>query len=54
LATQDGTATIYPAELAVAPNGKFLYVAEDVGYRLAAVNAASGEITQRFSSDHYP
>ena len=37
LATQDGTGTIYPAELAVAPNGKFLYVAEDVGDRLAAV-----------------
>jgi len=54
LATQDGTGTIYPADLAVAPNGKFLYVAEDVGDRLAAVNAASGEITQRFSSDHYP
>ena len=33
---KNGTGTIYPAELAVAPNGKFLYVAEDVGDRLAA------------------
>jgi sugar lactone lactonase YvrE len=40
--------------VAVAPNGKFVYVAEDVGDRLAVVNAATGEITQRFSTDHYP
>src|SRR6202030_1975040 len=29
-------------------------VAEDVGDRLAVVNAATGEIRQRFSTDHYP
>ena len=52
--TADGTGTSYPAGLAFSPNGKFLYVAENVGDRLAVVNAASGEITQRFSTDHYP
>src|SRR5271165_6452296 len=52
--TADGTGTSYPAGLAFSPNGKFLYVAEDVGDRLAVVNAATGEITQRFSTDHYP
>src|SRR5437588_429163 len=52
--TEDGTGTSYPAGLAVAPNGKFVYVAEDVGDRLAVVNAATGEIMQRFSTDHYP
>src|ERR1700722_2415924 len=50
----DGTGTSYPAGLAFSPNGKFLYVAEDVGDRLAVVNAATGEITQRFSTDHDP
>jgi len=52
--TADGTGTSYPAGLAFSPNGKFLYVAEDVGDRLAVVNAATGAIRQRFSTDHYP
>ena len=52
--TADGSGTSYPAGLAFSPNGKFLYVAEDVGDRLAVVNAETGEITQRFSTDHYP
>ena len=52
--TEDGTGTSYPAGLAVAPNGKFVYVAEDVGDRLVVVSIATGEITQRFSTDHYP
>lgn len=50
----DGTGTSYPAGVAVAPNGKFVYVAENVSDRLAVVNAATGEIAQRFSTDHYP
>ena len=29
--TEDGTGTSYPAGVAVAPNGKFVYVAENVG-----------------------
>jgi DNA-binding beta-propeller fold protein YncE len=52
--TADGTGTSYPAGVAVAPDGKFVYVAENVGDRLAVVNAATGEIAQRFSTDHYP
>ena len=52
--TADGTGTSYPAGLAFSPNGKFIYVAENVGDRLAVVNATTGEITQRFSTDHYP
>jgi DNA-binding beta-propeller fold protein YncE len=52
--TAEDTGTSYPAGLAFSPNGKFVYVAEDVGDRLAVVNAATGEITQRFSTDHYP
>ncbi len=52
--TEDGTGTSYPAGVAVAPNGKFVYVAENVADRLAVVNAATGEIAQRFPTDHYP
>ena len=52
--TEDGTGTSYPAGVAVAPNGKFVYVAEYVGDRLAVVNATTGEVAQRFSTDHYP
>src|SRR6266704_6844108 len=52
--TADGTGTSYPAGLVFSPNGKFIYVVEDVGDRLAVVNAATGEIAQRFSNDHYP
>lgn len=52
--TADGTGTSYPAGLAFSPNGKFVYVAENVGDRLAVMNAATGEIAQRFLTDHYP
>ena len=52
--TADGTGTSYPAGVAVAPNGKFIYVAEDVGDHLAVVNAATGDIKQRIATDHYP
>src|SRR5581483_10892385 len=50
----DGTGTSYPAGIAVAPNGKFVYVAENVGDHLAVVDAATGEMVQRFATDHYP
>lgn len=52
--TSDGTGTSYPAGVAFSPNGRFIYVAENVGDPLAVVNAATGELTQRFSTDHYP
>ena len=52
--TADSTGTSYPAGLTFSGNGNFIYVAENVGDRLAVVNAATGEITQRFPTDHYP
>ena len=52
--TADGTGTSYPAGLAVASNGKFVYVAENVGDHLAVVDSATGQIAQRFPTDHYP
>lgn len=50
--TADGTGTSYPAGVAVAPNGKFVYVAENVADRLAVVDPTTGEIVQRFPVDH--
>jgi DNA-binding beta-propeller fold protein YncE len=52
--TADGMGTSYPAGIAVAPNGMFVYVAENVGDRLAVVNATTGEVVQRLPTDHYP
>ena len=52
--TSDGTGTSYPAGIAVASNGKFVYVAENVGDRLAVVNSATGEIVQNLPTGHYP
>lgn len=50
----DGTGMSFPAGIAVSPNGRFIYIAENVGDRLVVVNAATGEVAQRFSTDHYP
>jgi DNA-binding beta-propeller fold protein YncE len=52
--TADGTGTSYPAGVAVAPNGKFVYVAENVADRLTVLDAATGEIVQHLPTDHYP
>lgn len=52
--TPDGTGTSYPAAIAVSKNGKFVYVAENVVDRLAVIDAATGEVVQRFPTDHYP
>ena len=52
--TADGTGTSYPAGIAVAANGKFVYVAENVGDRLAVIDAMTHEIMQRLPVDHYP
>ena len=52
--TSEGTGTSYPAGVAVAPNGKFVYVAENVSNRLVVIDAATGTIAQRFPTDNYP
>ena len=52
--TSDGTGTSYPAGIAVARNGNFVYVAENVGDHLAVADASTGKIVQRFPTDHYP
>ena len=52
--TAEGTGTSYPAGLAVASDGKFVYVAENIADRVAVLNSATGEIVQRLPTDHYP
>src|SRR5262249_23194601 len=47
------TGSRYPAGLAVSKDGRRLYVAENVGDALAAVDVQTGDI-QRLSTDHYP
>ena len=50
----DGTGLSYPAGLAISKNEKFIYAAENGGDRLAVINAETGVVVQRFSTDHYP
>ena len=42
------------SSVAVSDDGKFVYVAENVGDRVAVVNSATGEIVQSLPTDHYP
>jgi DNA-binding beta-propeller fold protein YncE len=46
--------TRYPAGLAVSDNGKFLYVAENVGDALAVIDLSSQTVVQRLATEHYP
>jgi DNA-binding beta-propeller fold protein YncE len=52
--TSENTGTSYLAAIAVSANNKLVYVAENVGDRIAVVDAATGEIVQRLPTDHYP
>ena len=46
--------TSYPAGLALSPNGRFLYAAENLGDSIAVVNTARREVVQRILTDRYP
>ncbi|HEY0779808.1 MAG TPA: bifunctional YncE family protein/alkaline phosphatase family protein [Gemmatirosa sp.] len=48
----DGTR--YPAGLALSPDGRRLYVAENLGDALAVVDVASGRVLQRLPTERYP
>ncbi len=50
---QDKTGSRYPAGIAVSKNGRYLYVAENVGDALAVVDLQSDNI-ERLATDHYP
>jgi len=44
----------YPAGLAPSPDGKTLYVAENLGDSIAVVDLASGRVRQRLATERYP
>jgi YVTN family beta-propeller protein len=46
--------TRYPAGLALSPDGRTLYVAENIADSLAVVDVASGSVIQRFPTERYP
>ncbi|HEU5359115.1 MAG TPA: bifunctional YncE family protein/alkaline phosphatase family protein, partial [Gemmatimonadales bacterium] len=51
---RDGNATHYPAGLAFSPDGRSLYVAEDLADSLAVVDVATRQVVQRIGLDRYP
>jgi len=50
---EDKTGSRYPAGVAVSKNGRYLYIAENVGDALAIVDVQTLDI-QRLPTDHYP
>jgi DNA-binding beta-propeller fold protein YncE len=50
---EDKTGSRYPAGLAVSKNGRYLYVAENVGDAIAVVDLATSDV-ERLATDHYP
>ncbi|MFQ5536538.1 MAG: SMP-30/gluconolactonase/LRE family protein [Gemmatimonadota bacterium] len=50
----DRSGTRYPAGLAPSPDGRFLYVAENLADSLAVVNVGSGAVVGRYATERYP
>ncbi|MGB7213412.1 MAG: bifunctional YncE family protein/alkaline phosphatase family protein [Gemmatimonadales bacterium] len=51
---KNGDATHYPAGLALSPDGRTLYVVEDLADSLAVVDLATKAVVQRVAVDRYP
>jgi YVTN family beta-propeller protein len=51
---KDKPGTSYPAGIGISPDGKTLYVAENLADSVAVVDVASGKVTQRFATERYP
>ena len=49
---QDGTR--YPAGIGISPDGKTLYVAENLADSVAVVDLATSKVTQRLATERYP
>lgn len=52
--TARSNGTRYPGGLAASPDGKFLYVAENLADSLAVIDLATGRVTQRFATERWP
>ena len=50
----DSEGTRYPSGLAPSPDGRWLYVAENLGDSLAVVDVASRQVAQRLATGRYP
>lgn len=50
----DKTGSRYPAGIAFSRRGNLLYVVENVADNLAVVDPVSGQVLQRFATEHYP
>ena len=46
--------TRYPGGLAPSPDGRFLFVAENLADSLAVIDLASGRVVQRFATERWP
>lgn len=46
--------TSYPAGIAISPDGRYLYAAENLGDTLAVVDLSTGQVTQRVETGRYP
>jgi YVTN family beta-propeller protein len=46
--------TRFPAGLAISPDGKQLYVAENVAHTMAVIDLSTNIVVQRLPTDHYP
>ena len=46
--------TRFPAGLAISPDGKQLYVAENVAHSVAVIDLSTSAVVQRLPTDHYP
>jgi YVTN family beta-propeller protein len=44
----------YPAGIGISPDGRMLYVAENLGDSLAVVDLATHSVVQRFATERYP
>jgi YVTN family beta-propeller protein len=54
LAWRSPSGVRYPAGLAISPDGKHLYVAENLGDSLAVVDLATHRVHQRLATERYP
>jgi YVTN family beta-propeller protein len=50
----DKPGTSYPAGIGVSPDGKTLYVAENLADSVAVIDVASRNVTHRFATERYP
>ncbi len=51
---RDADGTRYPAGLALSPDDRFLYVAENLADSLAVIELASGKVVQHLAAGRYP